>query len=131
MARLPLAFFTAAVVCGLTGMVWGAWMASTDVFTLAPAHAHLNLLGWVSLAIMGGFYVLAGPRAPARLGWANFVLSTAGVAIITPSLAALLSGDKALVVVVTFGTVLTILGMVCFAAAVLSLWRAPRALSAP
>ena len=129
MARLPLAFFTAAVMCVLTGMVWGAWMASTDVFTLAPAHAHLNLLGWVSLAIMGGFYVLAGPRAPAQLGWANFVLSTAGVAIITPSLAALLSGDKALVGVVTFGTVLTILGMVCFAAAVLSLWRAPKAMA--
>jgi hypothetical protein len=126
-SRLPLAFFTASVLCGLTGMVWGAWMASTDIFTLAPAHAHLNLLGWVSLAIMGGFYVLAGPRAPTRLGWANFVLSTAGVAIITPSLAALLSGDKAIVGVVTFGTIVTILGMACFAAAVLSLWRAPKA----
>ena len=45
MPRLSLAFFTAAVIYGICGMLWGAYMASTDIFTLATAHAHLNLLG--------------------------------------------------------------------------------------
>lgn len=127
MPRLALAFFTAAVLCGLTGMVWGAWMASTDVFTLAPAHAHLNLLGWVTLSLMGGFYALAGDRAPARLGWTNFILSTTGVIIIAPTLSALLLGNKGANSLVIVGTVVTIAGMLTFLASVLSLWATPKA----
>ena len=86
MPRLSLAFFTAAVVYGLAGMVWGATMAASENFTLAPAHAHLNLLGWVTLALMGGFYALAGARAPIRLGWANFGLSNVGLIILMAAL---------------------------------------------
>ena len=33
-----------------------------------PAHAHLNLLGWVTLSLMGGFYALSGKGAPAGPG---------------------------------------------------------------
>ena len=71
MPRLSLAFFSAAVVYGVIGMVWGGVMGAHNDFVTAPAHAHLNLLGWVGLALMGTFYALAGPRAPIRLGWIN------------------------------------------------------------
>ena len=127
MPRLSLAFFTAAVVYGLAGMVWGAQMASTENFALAPVHAHLNLLGWVTLSLMGGFYALAGPRAPIRLGWANFAISNVGVVILILSLPKLLMGDKAITPVVITGTMITILGMLTFAAAVVSLWAKPKA----
>jgi hypothetical protein len=127
MTRLSLAFFTTAVICGLIGMGWGAAMASSEDFTLAPAHAHLNLLGWVTLSIMGGFYTLAGARAPTRLGWVNFVLSTAGVVVVIPALVNLLSGHKEAQPIVIVGTVLTISGMVTFAISILSLWARPKA----
>lgn len=122
MPRLSLAFFTAAVLYGLAGMVWGAYMGSTEVFTLAPAHAHLNLVGWVTLSLMGGFYALAGERAPVRLGWANFVVSNVGVLVMIAALARFLSGDRAAAGVLIGGTVITILGMILFALAVVSLW---------
>jgi hypothetical protein len=127
MPRLSLAFFTAAAFYGSVGMVWGAIMGSTHDFTLAPAHAHLNLLGWVSQAIMGGFYALAGPRAPIRLGWINFAICNIGLLIFIPDLARLLAGDGSAEPVMIVGIAIWIVGMLTFLAAVLSLWARPKA----
>lgn len=130
MPRLSLAFFSAGALFGLTGMGWGAVMGAKQDFTLAPAHAHLNLLGWVALSIMGAFYALAGSRAPRKLGWANFALSTVGVLVAIPALAKLLGGDKAATPFVQAGEMLVILGMLTFIAAIASLW-APAKAEAP
>jgi hypothetical protein len=50
--------FQAAVVLALAGMVWGIAMAMSGDHSAMPAHAHLNLLGWVSLFLFGIFYHL-------------------------------------------------------------------------
>jgi len=126
MPRLSLAFFSAGAVYGLSGMIWGAVMAAKQDFTLAPAHAHLNLLGWMALSVMGAFYALAGSRAPLRLGWINFALSNIGVLVTIPALARMLAGDKGVTPFVQAGTGLVILGMVTFVVAILSLWAAPK-----
>ncbi|HEV2364287.1 MAG TPA: hypothetical protein VGS12_08850 [Caulobacteraceae bacterium] len=90
MPRISVAFLTVAALCGMAGMIWGGFMGATENMTMAPAHAHLNLLGWVTLAIMGAVYALpAGPSAN-RLAWTNFVLSAGGVLIMIPMLAWLL-----------------------------------------
>lgn len=128
MNRLSLSFFTAAVLCVTTGMVWGAIMGATENFALAPAHAHLNLVGWASLAIMGTFYALTGRGG--RVGWVNFILSVSGVAVMIPSLALLLSGNKGANGGVVLGTVLAILGMLAFLVSVVSTWRDIAALEA-
>jgi hypothetical protein len=121
MRRLPLAFFSVAALCALGGMIWGAVMGSTQNFTLMPAHAHLNLVGWATLALMGGFYALTGKAG--RLGWINFGLSTAAVLVMIPALAVMLAGNKAAEPVVIGGAVLAILGMLTFVIVVLSTWR--------
>jgi hypothetical protein len=125
MRKLPLAFFSAAALCALGGMVWGAIMGSSEDFTLMPAHAHLNLVGWTTLALMGGFYALSGKAG--RLGWINFALSVAAVVVMIPSLALYLAGNKAAHGGVIAGSVLAILGMLTFAAVVLSGWGAAQA----
>jgi hypothetical protein len=127
MPRLSLAFFSAGAVCGLIGMGWGSFMGAHEDFTLAPAHAHLNLLGWVALSLMGTFYALAGARAPLRLGWINFALSGLGVVVTIPALAKMLSGDKTVIPILMGGEGLVILGMLVFLAAILSLWAKPKA----
>lgn len=127
MPRVSLAFFIVAALCGLSGMVWGSYMGATQNFTLSPAHAHLNLLGWVTLAIMGTFYVLAGDRAPRRLAWANFLLSSAGVLVLTPMLAQLLLGNTAIGPMMVIPEVLVIGGMLTFIAAIVLVWRKPAA----
>lgn len=50
--------FRAAVLFGIAGMAWGIGMALRGDHSQFPAHAHLNLLGWVSLFLIGVFYRL-------------------------------------------------------------------------
>src|ERR1700755_1779147 len=47
-----------AVLAGLVGMAWGIAMAISGDHAAMPAHAHLNLLGWVSLFLFGIYYHL-------------------------------------------------------------------------
>jgi hypothetical protein len=124
------------VLCVLTGMAWGVWMGAHQDFTMAPAHAHLNLLGFVALSIMGTFYALAGERAPIRLAWVNFVLSFGSVIVLIPMLAKLLGGDTAIGPMMAGPELAAIAGMVTFLAAIVIVWRrsgdatAPRAAAA-
>ena len=50
--------FLAAVIAAVTGMAWGLIMGILENHVTMPAHAHLNLLGWVSLFLIGIFYHL-------------------------------------------------------------------------
>jgi hypothetical protein len=50
--------FRAAVVFVIAGMIWGIIMAISEDHSAFPAHAHLNLLGWVSLFLFGIYYRL-------------------------------------------------------------------------
>jgi hypothetical protein len=120
MPRVSYAFFLSAVVYGICGMVLGMVMGASQDHTLMPVHAHVNLLGWVSLAIMGGFYALAGGRAPPRLAWVNFALSNVGILLVGPLLAVmLLKNDMRVVPFMIIGEIALVLGMVVFGVAVL------------
>ena len=50
--------FRAAVTFLVAGLIWGLVMAISQDFSTMPAHAHLNLLGWVSLFLFGIYYRL-------------------------------------------------------------------------
>ncbi len=50
--------FQTAVLLVIAGMIWGIVMAITEDHAAMPAHAHLNLLGWVSLFLFGVYYHL-------------------------------------------------------------------------
>jgi hypothetical protein len=123
MPRISLAFFGAAVLYALAGMVLGMVMGATNDHTFTPVHAHINLLGWASLALMGAFYGLAGEAAPVRLAWINFAVSNLGNLVALPCLTLLLSGDTAIVPKLVVGEVLIVLGMLLFGAAVLVVAR--------
>ena len=67
----------------------GIFMATSQDFTLMPAHAHLNLLGWVSMALYGLYYRGAA-LLRVRLAWIQAGVATAGFLTLTGALAALL-----------------------------------------
>jgi len=119
MPRVSAAFFATGVVCVLIGMLWGMHMGETNDFSLAPAHAHLNLVGWVTMALYGTFYALTRDTLSTRLAWINFVFALLGGLIMIPSLTLFLStSDSKLIPVMIVGEVLTVLGMLVFALAV-------------
>ncbi len=123
MSRISIAFFGAAALYGLVGMAMGMMMGASGDHSLMPVHAHMNLLGWASLALMGAFYGIAGVRTPAKLAWANFIVSNLGNLITLPLLAMLLGGDTSVIPVMVLGEVLIVLGMVLFGVAVAAVAR--------
>ncbi len=119
MPRVSAAFFATGVVCVLIGMLWGMHMGMTDDFTLAPAHAHLNLVGWVTMALYGTFYALTRGTMSVRLAWMNYFISLIGGITMIPALALYLSSnDSKFIPVMVVGEVLTVIGMLIFALAV-------------
>ena len=77
------------VVVLLVGMLAGVAMGIEQDFALAPAHAHLNLIGGVMLFLFGLYYQLvpaAGTSVLAKVqGWLHIVgaiLFPAGVAVV-------------------------------------------------
>lgn len=96
MPRVAAAFFAMGTLFVLAGMILGEYMGASENFQFAPLHAHLNLLGWVTLALFGTFYALTRESYSPRLAWTNFVLSTTGMLAMIPALFLLLkTGDAA------------------------------------
>lgn len=119
MPRVSAAFFATGVVCVLIGMFWGMHMGMTEDFTLAPAHAHLNLVGWVTMALYGTFYALTRGTMSVRLAWMNYIFSLLGGVTMIPALSLFLaSNDSKFIPVMVVGEVLTVIGMLIFALAV-------------
>jgi len=91
MPRVSAAFFVTGALLLLSGMVLGEYMGAREDFALAPLHAHINLLGWVTLALYGTFYTLTRDTYSPRLAWTNYILSSVGVLAMIPMLALLLT----------------------------------------
>jgi hypothetical protein len=51
-------FLRLAVLYLIAGVGLGLYMAASNDHSMSPVHAHLNLLGWVTLALFGLFYRL-------------------------------------------------------------------------
>jgi hypothetical protein len=86
MPKVSAAFFLVAALLLLSGMVLGEYMGAHEDFTLAPLHAHINLLGWVTLALYGTFYALTKETYSPRLAWINFTVSVVGILAMIPVL---------------------------------------------
>ena len=119
MPRVSAAFFGLGVVCLFIGMCMGAQMGASEDFTLMPAHAHLNLLGWVTMAIYGTFYALTHASLKPKLAWANFILAAVGVAAMIPSLALYLPAhDTKYIPGIIVGEIATVLSLLVFGVSV-------------
>ena len=112
--------FVFAGASALVGMVAGIVMGILQDFTIAPAHAHLNLLGWVTMALYGLYHRSFG-RSTGWLGWTQVLTGALGAATIGGGLALYLqSGDHAYFPLVIAGSLLVLLGMVLFLGIVLA-----------
>ncbi|HTI87898.1 MAG TPA: hypothetical protein VL966_14930 [Alphaproteobacteria bacterium] len=80
MINIDRYFFGLAVLAALTGMTLGIVMAAQQNFQLAPVHAHINLVGWASLALFGLGY-RTGLARNDGLAKLHFVVALAGVVV--------------------------------------------------
>jgi len=105
-------FFGTAVVCVTLGMFWGIQMAASSNHLMAPAHAHLNLVGWVTMGLFGVYYHLVPEAAARGLAKIHYVLALGGVVAMVPGIAIALSGGGETFAIL--GSILTALSMLVF-----------------
>lgn len=86
MPRVSELFFKTAVIFFLLGIAIGIKMGISGDHGAYPAHAHFNLLGWVTSAIFGGYYALNPAKAEKRLAMIHYGLYTLGLVVMLPPL---------------------------------------------
>jgi hypothetical protein len=118
-------FFRVAVVFLILGILMGLQMSITGVYNVTGAHAHTNLLGWVTSALFGGFYALNRNVAESKLAKVHFWAHTISVAIMTPSLYLVFLGYTALEPVLAIVSLIAFASVLLFAFIVFSAGRSP------
>jgi cbb3-type cytochrome oxidase subunit 1 len=108
---IALVYFVAAVSMGVV-------MGASHDFRLKPVHVHANLLGWVSMALMGLVYRLYPSAAASRLAGWHFVLYQLALPAMLGGLAALMFGQPGAEPVVGVASVVMLVAVFCFALAV-------------
>jgi hypothetical protein len=104
-----------AVLYLIVGVGLGIAMGATENFTLRPVHAHLNLLGWTTLALAGLIYSVY-PRAGASLlARIHFWLHNLALPAMMGSLAAFLLGHPDAVPVLVASEIVAAAGVIVFA----------------
>lgn len=87
--------FRLAVLFVIAGMAMGIGMAASQNHAIMPAHAHLNLLGWVSLFLFGIYYERRPVLNTSRAALIQVLLWSIGTAVMTIAVAAIHLGYDA------------------------------------
>ncbi len=97
----------------LLGMLWGISMGIRADFTLAPAHAHLNLVGFVLMFLVGLYYRIVPAAGAALLAKIQAALHIIGAIVFPIGIAqVLLGGSEAFTI---FGSLIVLAAMGLFA----------------
>jgi hypothetical protein len=94
MRDIAFVFFLAAVLCVTGGMIWGLQMAASGDHTMVGAHAHLNLVGWATMALFGVYYRLTPQAAHGWLPRIHAALAIPGVLVMVPGIALASTGGS-------------------------------------
>jgi drug/metabolite transporter (DMT)-like permease len=115
MPRIADLYFKTAIIFLIIGIGMGLNMAISEDHSVIGAHAHCNLLGWVTMALFGGYHALNPRKAERRIAMIQYCVYTTGVALMVPSLYLMLLGNMAMEPVVAIASIITLIGVLMFA----------------
>lgn len=115
MPRISEYYFRTAILFLIVGIAIGIHMSISQNHNVIGAHAHINLLGWVTSAVFGGYYALNPAKASGRLPMIQYFVYVIGVVLMAVSLYLLLQGNTALEPLVAAGSLVTFAGVLLFA----------------
>ena len=107
-------FIKVAVVYLIIGVSFGIYMGISKQFQFAPVHAHINLLGWASLALMGLIYYVFPRAGSSKLAPWHFWIYNLGAAGFVIGLYLVLSGNEGAVPLTIAAANLTWVGILLF-----------------
>jgi len=114
----------------LVGMTMGLVMGATEQFALAPAHAHINLLGWVTPALAAVVFTLWLQTATTWLAHAFFWIYNLALPPSMLALSLVLLGHSQWVPVVIAGQLAVYVAAILFVVNILVGVRGPPAAAA-
>ena len=126
MPQVASLFFKTAVVFLIVGIAMGLQMAISGNHNVIAPHAHANLLGWVTMAIFGGYYALNPAKAQTRLANLQYWVYATGVVVMVPSLYIMYLGYPALEPLVAVSSLIVLLGALMFAVVIYGRETSPR-----
>ena len=71
-----------SVIYFLIGVLFGLYMHSTIQLQWGATHAHINVVGWLSTAVIGVIYALFPQAGNSKLGVSHFWLHNIGLPIL-------------------------------------------------
>jgi cbb3-type cytochrome oxidase subunit 1 len=111
MKGIAFRFLLTGVIAVTIGMAWGLQMAISHDHTMAPAHAHLNLVGFVLFSLFGLYYHLT-PQAAVGPAAIHYWVALAGLVIMVPGIAFAQTGGVEAGAAI--GSILTFASMLIF-----------------
>lgn len=123
--------FRVSVSLALVGIILGIVMGIRQDFTLMPAHAHLNLLGFVTMFLSALYYRAVPEAAASKLARYQAVVSMVGAVVFPVGIASVrLGGHDRFEPLVVGGALTVFLGMALFAVIVFRTSGAEQAMPA-
>ena len=120
MPVLSQLYFKTAIIFLIVGIAAGIHMSITGDHSVTGAHAHINLLGWVTMALFGTYFAFEPEKAKSRLARIQYGVYTIGVVVMMPSLYFLLMGNPALEPLVAISSLFVFAGVLLFAVVIFS-----------
>jgi hypothetical protein len=99
----------------LVGMAWGIEMGIRQDFSMAAAHAHLNLIGGVLLFVVGLYYRMVPVARDSALAKWQGLLHFVGAIVFPIGVAVVIRKGEALIVLPIIGSLIVLVAMALFA----------------
>lgn len=108
-------YLKVAAVYFTIGVILGFVMGIAQDFRLASVHAHLNLLGWVSMALFGVIYHFYPDAGETKLAKTQFWLHNVGIPVMQGGIAfEILTGNTAVLPLIIVGSILVVVSVLLF-----------------
>jgi heme/copper-type cytochrome/quinol oxidase subunit 1 len=127
MHQLSNWFLRLAVLYFVAGISLGLFMAASHDHSMFPVHAHLNLLGWVTLSLFGLYYRVIPSMAGTRLARVHFWIYVPAHLVQMVLLFTLFLGHPEVEPPLAIASTLVGVGVLCFVGVV---WRGTKAAAA-
>lgn len=115
-SRAGIVWLKLSVVYLIIGIGMGIAMGASQNFTLRPVHAHVNLIGWTTMALAGLIYSVFPQAGTSRLARAHFWLLNLALPVMMVALGLVLFGHMDVAPVLALAEIVGALGIAAFAA---------------
>ncbi|WP_136417162.1 MULTISPECIES: cbb3-type cytochrome c oxidase subunit I [Oxalobacteraceae] len=115
LSSVGIVWLRMAVIYLILGVTLGIAMGASEDFTLRPVHAHINLLGWATMALAGLVYSVYPHAGMNRLAKLHFWMTNLALPVMMIALTLLLLGQRAAIPFLAASEIVAALGIVSFA----------------